>query len=73
MVPAGNFLLSFGILVAGTSDTKVLRVIPAYGIEMHLTFNLLQASTCECSNKYLADNMPFILLCLTPDDFTCQW
>ena len=30
-IPAGNFLLSFGILVAGTSATKVLRVFKHMG------------------------------------------
>ena len=31
-IPAGNFLLSFGILVAGTSATKVLRVFRHMGL-----------------------------------------
>ena len=33
MIPAGNFLLSFGILVAGTSATKVLRVLKHMGLK----------------------------------------
>ncbi|XP_028394427.1 uncharacterized protein LOC114518614 [Dendronephthya gigantea] len=33
MVPAGNLLLSFGILVAGTSATKLLRVFQHKGLK----------------------------------------
>ena len=33
MIPAGNFLLSFAILVAGTSATKVLRVFRHMGLK----------------------------------------
>jgi hypothetical protein len=33
MIPAGNFLLSFGILVVGTSATKVLRVFQHMGLK----------------------------------------
>ena len=32
-IPAGNFLLSYGILVAGTSATKVLRVLHHMGLK----------------------------------------
>jgi hypothetical protein len=32
MIPAGNFLLSFAILVAGTSATKTLRVFKHMGL-----------------------------------------
>ena len=32
-IPAGNFLLSYGILVAGTSATKVLRVFHHMGLK----------------------------------------
>ena len=32
-IPAGNFLLSFGILVAGTSATKVLRLFHHMGLK----------------------------------------
>jgi hypothetical protein len=33
MIPAGNFLLSFAILVAGTSATKTLRVFKHMGLK----------------------------------------
>ena len=53
MIPAGNFLLSFAILVAGTSATKTLRVFDqAYGIDVYFTLNLLQASTCKCGDNF---------------------
>ena len=32
-IPAGNFLLCFGILVAGASATKVLRVLQHMGVK----------------------------------------
>lgn len=32
VIPAGNLLLSFAILVAGTSATKVIRVMQHMGI-----------------------------------------
>ena len=41
-IPAGNFLLSFGILVACTSATKVLRVFK------HMGLKCISLSTCEC-------------------------
>ena len=49
-IPAANFLLSFGILMAGTSVTKVLRVFQHMGLAgIHLSafFKHQKVSICK--------------------------
>ena len=47
-IAAGNLSLSFGMLVAGTSATKVFRVLRHMGMTC-VTNNFLQISTSKCA------------------------
>jgi hypothetical protein len=53
-IPAGNFLLSFAILVAGKSATKVLRVFNHMGLKcISLSTFFKHQRVGVVHNKYL--------------------
>ena len=53
MIPAGNFLLSFAILAAGTSATKTLRVLKHMELMcISLSTFFRHQRTCKCGDNY---------------------